>query len=387
MAAGPNIKPGEGKAVTHAIDKATIFENSIKGFLSPVWHLLQDEKITEVMINGHGEIWVEIRGKIQKTDAKFKDEDALRSAVNNIAQSVGRRITDEEPRLDARLPNGFRVHAVIPPCSRKGTTVAIRKFATVQFTFKDYINMGAMTADAAQFLDICIKLGKNILVSGGTGSGKTTLLSVLSNRMPRGQRVLIIEDSSELKVDYEHVVFFETQMADEAGVGEVTIRDLLRSALRLRPDRIIVGEVRGAEALELVQAMNTGHKGCMGTIHANSSQDSLVRLEALAAGGDSQLSERALRHQIGTAIDIVVQISRYSDGSRRLAEISEVLGFDATGAYNVVPIYEIPRLIKQPDGRLKGEILPTGIVPTFMIEIEDNQIPFPRSKFQKGEAA
>ena len=247
-----------------AENKATVFENSIKGFLGPVWALLQDEKITEVMINGHEEIWVEIRGKIQKTDAKFKDEDALRSAVNNIAQSVGRRINDEEPRLDARLPNGFRVHAVIPPCSRKGTTVAIRKFSTTQFTFKDYITIGAMTADAAQFLDIAMKLGKNVLVSGGTGSGKTTLLSVLSNRIPKGQRVIVIEDSSELKVEYEHVVFFETQMADEAGNGEVTIRDLLKSSLRLRPDRIIVGEVRGAEALELIQAMNTGHKGCMG---------------------------------------------------------------------------------------------------------------------------
>ena len=368
-------------------DKITVFVNSIKTFLAPIWPLLEDDKVTEVMINRHDEIWVEIKGKIQKTDAKFKDEDALRSAVNNIAQSVGRRINDEQPRLDARLPNGFRVAAVIPPCSRKGTTLAIRKFATVQFTFKDYIAFGAMTADAAQFLDICIKLGKNVLVSGGTGSGKTTLLSVLSNRIPRGQRLIVIEDSSELKVDYVHVVFFETQMADEQGIGEVSIRDLLKSSLRLRPDRIIVGEVRGAEGLELIQAMNTGHKGCMGTIHANSAEDSLVRLEALASGGDAQLSEKALRHQIQAAIDIVVQISRYPDGSRRLASISEVLGFEPDGSYNVVPIYEIPRLIKQPDGRLKGEIEPTGIVPTFMIEIEDNGIPFPKAKFNKPSKA
>lgn len=368
-------------------DKVTVFENSIKNFLGPVWALLQDEKVTEVMINSHDEIWVEIKGKIQKTDAKFKDEDALRSAVNNIAQSVGRRINEEEPRLDARLPNGFRVHAVIPPCSRKGTTVAIRKFSTVQFTFKDYITIGAMTSDAAQFLDVCMKLGKNVLVSGGTGSGKTTLLSVLSNRIPKGQRVIVIEDSSELKVEYEHVVFFETQMADEGGKGEVTIRDLLKSSLRLRPDRIIVGEVRGSEALELIQAMNTGHKGCMGTIHANTAEDALVRLDALAQGGDNQLSEKALRHQIAAAIDIVVQISRYADGSRRIASISEVLGFDASGAYHVVPIYEIPRLVKQPDGRLKGEIAPVGNIPTFQSEIEDNQIPFPRTKFTKPAAA
>ncbi len=373
--------------MSQPVDKLTLFENSIKGFLGPVWALLQDEKVTEVMINGHEEIWVEIKGKIQKTDAKFKDEDSLRSAVNNIAQSVGRRINDDEPRLDARLPNGFRVHAVIPPCSRKGTTVAIRKFSTTQFTFKDYITIGAMTADAAQFLDICMKLGKNVLVSGGTGSGKTTLLSVLANRIPRGQRLIVIEDSSELKVEYEHVVSFETRMADDSGKGEVTIRDLLKSSLRLRPDRIVVGEVRGSEALELIQAMNTGHKGCMGTIHANSAEDALVRLEALAQGGDGQLSERALRHQIGAAIDIVLQISRYSDGSRRLATISEVLGFDEAGAYAVVPIYGLPRLVKQPDGKLKGEIEATGILPTFMEEIEDNQIPFSRAKFTKSQTA
>lgn len=187
-----------------------------------------------------------------------------------------------------------------------------------------------------------MKLGKNILVSGGTGSGKTTLLSVLSNRIPKGQRIIVIEDSSELKVEYEHVVFFETKMSDEAGKGEVTIRDLLKSSLRLRPDRIIVGEVRGSESLELIQAMNTGHKGCMGTIHANSAEDALVRLEALAQGGDSKLSEKALRHQIASAIDIVVQISRYPDGSRRLGTISEVLGFDKAGNYEVQAIFQPP---------------------------------------------
>ena len=369
-------------------DKLTVFESSIKGFLGPVWALLQDEKVTEVMINRFDEIWVEIKGKVSKAEGvRFKDEDALRSAVNNIAQSVGRRISDEEPRLDARLPNGYRVAAVLWPVACKGTTVAIRKFATTQFTFKDYIALGAMTSDAAQFMDICMKLGKNILVSGGTGSGKTTLLSVLSNRIPRGQRVLVIEDSKELKVEYEHVVFFETQQADEQGIGEVSIRDLLKSSLRMRPDRIIVGEVRGAEALDLIQAMNTGHKGCMGTIHANSAVDALVRLEALAQGGDAGLSEKALRHQIASAIEIVVQISRFADGSRRLASVSEVLGFDDRMNYDVVPIYEIPRLIKQPDGRLKGEILPTGIVPSFMEEITDNQIPFPAAKFNKISAA
>lgn len=370
-----------------AEDREGVFAAAIKNFLGPILPLLNDEKITEVMVNKHDEIWVEIAGKIQKTEAKFDSEDALRAAVNNIAQSVGRRITDEEPRLDARLPNGYRIHAVIPPCSRKGTTIAIRKFSTVQFTFKDYIRIGAMTVDAAQFLDICMKLGKNILVSGGTGSGKTTLLSVLCNRIPKGQRIIVIEDSSELQVEYEHVVFFETKMPDEIGKGEVTIRDLLKSSLRLRPDRIIVGEVRGSEALELVQAMNTGHKGCLGTIHANSPSDAIVRLEALAQGGDGKLSEKALQYQIGSAIDIIVQASRFSDGSRRIASIAEVLGVNKDGTYEVQPIYDMSRLVKAPDGKLKGQLEPSGILPSFMEEIEDNAIPFPRSKFEKPQAA
>lgn len=376
MAADPN--PSDQKSAK---------EIAIRSHLAPIAHLLDDEKVTEVMINGPSEIWIEMAGKIQKTDAKFRDEDSLVAAVNGIAQNVGRRINAMEPRLDARLPNGYRIHAVIPPCARNGTTVAIRKFSSTQMTFKDYIRIGAMTSDAAQFLDLCMRLGKNTIVSGGTGSGKTTLLSVLCNRIPPGQRIIVIEDSTELVVKYEHVVFFETRMADEQGLGEVTIRDLLKSSLRLRPDRIIVGEVRAAEALELVQAMNTGHKGCLGTVHANSPEDALVRLEALAQGGDSKLSEKALTHQIAAAVEIVVQISRFSDGSRRIAAISEVLGFDPKDGYQVNAIYEMGRLLRLPDGKLKGELQPTGYIPTFMQEIEDNQIPFPRAKFEKKIAS
>jgi pilus assembly protein CpaF len=361
-----------------------VFRDAIRSFLTPIQHLLDDENVTEVMINGASEIWIEVGGKVQKTDAKFRDEDSLRAAINNIAQSVGRVINETEPRLDARLPNGYRIHAVLPPLSRKGTTVAIRKFSTRQMSFRDYVKIGAISVDAAQFLDISMKLGKNILVSGGTGSGKTTLLGVLCERIPPGQRLIVIEDASELKMEYEHVVFFETRMKDARGLKEVSIQDLLKSSLRLRPDRIIVGEVRGAEAMELIQAMNTGHKGCLGTVHANSSSDSLVRLEALAQGAEAKISERALRSQIASAIDLVVQISRYPDGSRRVAEISEVRGFSADGAYDVVPIYAMGRMLRQPDGKLLGSIQPTGELPTFMSEIEDNQIPFARTKFQKA---
>ncbi len=358
-----------------------IFIQSLKSFLSPVADLLENPDITEIMINGPNAIWVESKGKIKKSQARFPDEDSLRAAVNNIAQSVGRRINDNEPRLDARLPNGYRIHAVIPPCARNGTTVSIRKFAAVQMNFKDYVHLGSMTVDAAQFLDLSMKLGKNILVSGGTGSGKTTLLGVLCDRIPLGQRIIVIEDSTELKVEYEHVVFFETRMPNERGEGAVSIRDLVKSSLRLRPDRIIVGEVRGAEALELIQAMNTGHKGCLGTVHANTARDALVRLEALAQGADNQLSEKALRYQICSALDLVVQVSRYSDGSRRLASISEVLGFDEKGDYEVEDIYHMGRMQKCADGSLTGALKPTGRLPSFMEEIEDNKIPFPRNKF------
>ena len=363
-------------------DASSVFVESLKNFLLPIATYLDDENITEIMINGPSEIWVEIKGKIQKTPAQFANEDALRAAVNNIAQSVGRRINADEPRLDARLPNGYRIHAVIPPCARNGTTVAIRKFSKVSITFKDYVNWGAITVDAAQFLDVAMKLGKNILVSGGTGSGKTTLLGVLCSRIPKGQRIIVIEDATELDVEYEHVVSFETKNADEQGLGEVNIRDLLKSALRLRPDRIIVGEVRGGEAVELIQAMNTGHKGCLGTVHANTAFDALIRLEALAQGGDAAISEKALRLQIASAIHLVVQISRFSDGSRRIQSIDEVRGFHEDGSYKVVPIYKMSRLKKTVEGRLLGQLEPSGEMPTFMDEIEDNSIPFPRSKFQ-----
>ena len=360
---------------------------AVRNFLGPIKELWDDPSVTEILINGPKDIFIERAGKLHKTPAQFPDEDSLLAAVNNIAQSVGRRITFEEPRLDARLPDGSRVAVVIPPCARNGTTVSIRKFTQTKINFKDYIAMGSITPDGAQFLDLCMYLGKNVLVSGGTGSGKTTLLALLAGRIPRGQRVIVIEDSSELKINYEHIVFFETKQADSLGKGEVTIRDLLKSSLRLRPDRIIVGEVRSAEALELINAMNTGHKGCMGTIHANSPQDAIVRLEALASGGDGRLSEKALQYQVGAAIDLIVQISRYSDGSRRVASMSEVLGLNKDGSYNTNPIFDMPRLVRQPDGKLLGQLEPTGNLPSFMQEIEDNQLPFPASKFQKKSAA
>ncbi len=366
--------------------KVEVFKNAIRNFLGPVLEFLDDPKVTEILINGPKDIFIEKGGKLEKTDAEFQDEDALIAAVNSIAQSVGRRISAKEPLLDARLPDGSRIHAVIPPCARNGATVSIRKFTNNKMTLKEMVEKGAMTADAAQFLDLCMYLGKNILVSGGTGSGKTTLLSVLTGRIPKGQRLIVIEDSSELHVEYEHVVFFETQMADLQGEGEISMRDLVKSSLRLRPDRIIVGEVRSSEGLDLIQAMNTGHKGCLGTIHANTPFDALVRLEGLAMGGDSKMSEKALQHLIGSAIDVIVQISRFPDGSRRIKSIAEVNGHSPNGGYDVEMVYDLGQLKRMADGKFVGELKATGYVPSFIDEIESNRIPFPRTKFNKTAA-
>lgn len=368
-------------------NKLSVFDEALNNYLSPVVEFLRDESVTEVLINGPEDIFIERGGKLHKTDAKFKTEDDLVAAVNNMAQFVGRRINEEEPRLDARLPNGSRIHAVLPPCARNGTTVSIRKFSSFKVDMKKYIEWNAITTDAAQFLDACMYLGKNILVSGGTGSGKTTLLGMLCSRIPRGQRVIVIEDASELIIDYEHVVRFETKMSDELGKGGVTMFDLLKSSLRLRPDRIIVGEVRGAEGLELIQAMNTGHKGCLGTIHANSAADALVRLESLSLGGDNKISEKALQYSIASAIDLVIQISRMSDGSRRIISISEVTGLDKNFNYMTEDIYKILNLVREPSGKLKGLVEPTGYIPSFMNEIESHKLPFPRTKFTGNKKA
>lgn len=371
-------------------DDQSNFKEVISRALAPVNEYLNDPGVSEVLINGPHQIFVERKGKLELTPAQFPDEDNLQAAINSIAQSVGRRISKDEPRLDARLPiiegspaSGSRIAAVLPPISRQGTVISIRKFTASKITPAEYIKYGTITGDAWMFIDLCMFLGKNIIVSGGTGSGKTTLLSLLCSRIPKGQRVLVIEDSSELQIDYEHVVRFETRMADQMGKGEVTIKDLLKSALRLRPDRIIVGEVRSSEALELINAMNTGHKGSMGTVHANTPEDAIVRLEALAAGGDAKISEKALTSQVASAIEIIVQISRYSDGSRKIGTISEVRGIDEKGKYIVVPIFEIKNLTRKPDGKLEGSIEPTGNIPSFYSEIVDNKINFPLTKFQK----
>ncbi len=363
-----------------------VFSDSVATFLEPIAEYLADESISEILINGPSEIFVERKGLLERVQAKFRDEQALQAAVRNIAQFVGRRIDDKHPTLDARLPDGSRVAAVLPPCSRKGTTLSIRKFSSGTPTFVDFINRGSISKTAAQFLDVCVYLAKNVLISGGTGSGKTSLLNVLGGRIPGTQRLIIIEDSTELKIHTDHVVFFETRNADESGEGEVTIRDLLKASLRLRPDRIVVGEVRGPEALDLITAMNTGHGGSMGTTHANSAYDGLVRLETLAMMGDNNVPAQALRRQITSAIQIICQIKRMSDGTRKIVNIAEVNPeLDAIGRYQLNDIFKFVQRGRAKDGKIIGEFIATGYIPSFMHEIEINRLPYLRDNFKAPE--
>ncbi|MEI6092264.1 MAG: CpaF family protein [bacterium] len=366
---------------SNGLNNKKVFEATIANFLAPVREYLQDESVTEIMINGPHTIFIERKGRVIKTDAKFEDEGSLQAAARNIAQFVGRPLDEENPALDARLPNGSRVHVVMPPCARNGTTIAIRKFFKVSLTLKDLINFGALSIDGARFIDVCVFLAKNIIVSGGTGSGKTTLLSSIAGRIPKAQRILVIEDSAELQINADHVVSFETKTANDLGRGAVTIRDLLRSALRLRPDRVIVGEVRGSEALDLISAMNTGHGGSMGTVHANTPTETLVRLETLAMMTEVEVPAAAIKAQVGAAINIIICTARLYDGSRKVTHISEVLGIDELGRYQTKDIYRFVQKGRSQEGIIIGEMLPTGYVPTFYDEIERNNIPFPKTKF------
>ena len=360
-----------------------VFEDSVETFLGPVKPYLDDPTVTEILVNGPGEVFIERRGILERTPAKFNDEQALQAAVRNIAQFVGRRIDDENPTLDARLPDGSRIHAVMPPCSRKGTSLSIRKFDRSNPTFVDLINRSSISKEAARFLDVSIFLAKNVIVSGGSGSGKTTLLNVMGSRIPGTQRLLIIEDSSELKIKTDHVLYFETKSPDPMGKGEVSVRELMRSALRLRPDRIVVGEVRGPEALDLVTAMNTGHSGSMGTVHSNSPYDCLVRLETLCMMGDTLVPVGAIRRQIASAVHLVVQAKRMMDGSRKITHISEVIPeVDDHGRYQIRDIFRFVQRGRTQEGKIIGEIVATGYIPTFMDEIELNRIPFPRESFK-----
>lgn len=368
---------------------SSVFQDAIGSLLAPIKDLLEDSSVTEIMINGAYEIFIERKGLVVLSPNKFPDEEALFASMRAIAQSVGRVIDDDNPRLDARLPDGSRIAVVIPPMAKNGITVAIRKFSEEKLGLKDLINFGSLSPDGARFLDCCMYLGKNTLVSGGTGSGKTTMLNVLGSRMPKTQRLLIIEDAAELQIKAEHVVQFETRKANpERGIKGVSIRDLVESALRLRPDRIIVGEVRGQEALDLLNAMGTGHDGSMGTVHANTPVDACTRLETLCLMGDTRIPPDAIRKMVGSALQLIVQCSRYHDGGRRTSHISEVLGVDEHGRYIVKDIFRWIQTGKDPEtGKYLGEMVACGYVPTFFEEFVSNKLPFSKAKFRPPDWA
>ena len=349
-------------------DRVNIFESTVKHFLAPVMPFLEDPTVSEVMINTYDQIYVEQGGRLVKTDARFDDEDALMAAVNNVLQYTGKRLTTEHPLVDSRLPDGSRVHVVLGPLCRTGTCVTIRKFAKIMFDAQHLLELGSWTQEVMEYVRICVLAEKNVLVAGGTSSGKTCLLNVLSSFIPAHQRVVVIEDSSELELQQEHVISLEGRPPDRWSRGEVTIRDLFRSSLRLRPDRIIIGEVRGGEALDMIQAMTSGHAGSMSTLHANVAMDALNRLETLAMMSKVDLPLYALRAQIASAIDLIVLVTRFNDGSRGLTQISEVLPLTDDGHYRLQDMF-VYRLHEGAAGRGgKGSLAWTGRKSSFAEE-------------------
>jgi len=352
-------------------------------FFEPIRDHLQDESVSEILINGPQQIYIERRGRLVKSAAVFASEHALKAAAVNVARSVGRALDEANPRLDARLPDGSRVHAVLPPVSRAGTAVAIRKFSRERLTIEQLVALSSVSAAGAQLLEAVVRLRRNIMVSGATSSGKTSVLNVLSRFIPEDQRILVLEDASELQLQQEHTLRFETRPPDKEGRGEVGIRELLHSALRLRPDRLVVGEVRGGEAIDLLQALNTGHDGSMSTIHANGPVDCLRRLEtcALLSGVDMPLS--ALRSQVAAAVHIVVHTARLADGTRKIVRVSEVLGLDQ-GDYRVADILVYESQGLDAEGNEQGRHQGTGHVPTQLLaDARNARIPLDAAMFAK----
>jgi pilus assembly protein CpaF len=351
----------------------------------PLEELLRDDSVTEVMVNNHDLIFVEREGRIERTNASFVDNAHLLRIIDKIVSQVGRRIDEASPMVDARLPDGSRVNAIIPPLSLKGPTLTIRKFSRDPYTMDDLINFGSLTPQAAQFLSACVKGKMNVLISGGTGTGKTTMLNAMSAYVPDDERIVTIEDAAELQLQQEHVITLESRPPNIEGTGEIRIRELVRNALRMRPDRIIVGEVRGAETLDMLQAMNTGHEGSLTTIHANSPRDALSRLETLVMTAGVELPHRAIREQISSAFDVLVQISRLVDGSRRVTHITEVLRMES----DVITLQDL-FLARPPDedsavgnrtSRLLSPLQCTGLKPHFLEKMAANGVLLPPTFF------
>jgi pilus assembly protein CpaF len=347
--------------------------NEVMG-LGPLEQLLRDPNITEVMVNGPRQVFVERGGKLFLSDVGFRDEEHVMQIIEKIVNAMGRHVDEASPMVDARLKDGSRVNIIIPPLSLVGPVITIRKFSKKPFTINDLIGFGSLTPRMANFLEACVKGNLNMMVSGGTGSGKTTLLNVLSSFIPEGQRIVTLEDAAELQLNQTHVVTLESRPANMEGRGEISIRDLVKNALRMRPDRIIVGEVRGAEALDMLQAMNTGHDGSLSTAHANSPRDVIARLETMVMMSGAEMPMLAIRSQITSALDVIVQQSRLRDGTRRVTSITEITGMEGdTVSMQDIFVYETDGS-RDAQGRFNGRFRATGIRPRCIQKVRANGV-------------
>ena len=341
--------------------------------LGPLEDLLDDETVTEIMVNGPGQVYVERDGRLQLSDCQFSDDASVLAVIERIVAPLGRRIDESQPYVDARLADGSRVNAIIAPLSLSDPTITIRKFSKRALTPEDFIRFGTWTPDAAAFMELCVRLRKNIVVAGGTGSGKTTLLNLLSGYIPAQERIVTVEDAAELRLQQPHVVRLEARPPNIEGKGAVTIRDLVRNCLRMRPDRIIVGECRGGEALDMLQAMNTGHDGSLTTVYANSPRDVVSRLETMVLMSGMELPSRAIREQIASAVDIIIHESRLSDGSRKVTAITEVTGLEGSQIV-MQDIFAFHQTGVDANGRIVGTMRPTGAVPTWIDQVKSRGI-------------
>src|ERR1041384_5371676 len=350
--------------------------------LGPLEPLLADHTISDILVNSYSNIYIERRGKLEKTAITFKDDEHLMRVIERIVSTVGRRIDEAQPMVDARLTDGSRVNAIIPPLAIDGPVLSIRRFGTDPLKMTALIENGALTKEIAMLFEMCVKARLNIIISGGTGAGKTTLLNALSAYIPVDERIVTIEDSAELQLQQPHVVRLETRPPNIENKGEVTQRDLVRNALRMRPDRIVVGEVRGGEAIDMLQAMNTGHDGSLTTIHANSTRDALARLETMIQMTGMRLSDRAMRQLMGSALNLVVQVARMSDGSRRVTSISEVTGMEGE-TITMQEIFQYEKTGVDKDGTVLGRFRPTGIRPRFAERLKACGLQLPRVFFEE----